>query len=173
MIMETERLYLRELCESDYGSLCQILQDEDVMYAYGHAFECEEVHQWLNRQLDRYQQYGFGLWAVILKENQEMIGQCGLTMQDIGNEQVLEVGYLFRKDFWHNGYAIESAKACKEYAFEMLGADKVYSIIRDNNVLSQKVAVRNGMIEVGEMVKHYNGIDMPHIIYCVEKEGRS
>lgn len=81
MILETERLYLREMEQSDYNSLCRILQDKEVMYAYEGAFSDAETKEWLDRQISRYQKWGFGLWAVILKENGEMIGQCGLTMQ--------------------------------------------------------------------------------------------
>ena len=113
MILETDRLYLRKMTQEDYSALCRMLQDPDVMYAYEHAFSDEEAHQWLHKQLARYEEYGFGLWAVILKETGEMIGQCGLTMQDWNGREVLEVGYLFCKDFWHKGYAIEAAAACK------------------------------------------------------------
>lgn len=108
---------------------------------------------------------------MILKENGKLIGQCGLTMQDADERQVLEVGYLFCKDYWHIGYATEAAKACKKYAFEKLGAKEVYSIIRDNNIPSQNVAKRNGMTVCGKFVKHYYGMEMPHLLYKVENEG--
>lgn len=130
MILETERLYLRELNQSDYEALCRILQDEEVMYAYEHAFEADEVQEWLDRQIQRYHDYGFGLWAVILKEQGELIGQCGLTMQECNRGEILEVGYLFQKAYWHKGYATEAAIACKEYAFQTLNADAVASIIQ-------------------------------------------
>ena len=145
MILETERLYLREMNQNDFGSLCKILQDEKAMYAYEGAFSDEEVQEWLDRQIARYQKWGFGLWAVILKETNEMIGQCGLTMQPWKETEVLEIGYLFQRLYWHNGYAIEAARACKKYAFEKLDAKEVCSIIRDTNTASQNVAVRNGM----------------------------
>ena len=80
MILETERLYLRKMTQEDYPALCRMLQDPEVMYAYEHAFSDTEAHEWLDKQLARYAEYGFGLWAVILKETGEMIGQCGLTM---------------------------------------------------------------------------------------------
>ena len=83
VLAETKRLILRKMTPSDREDLCRILQDEEVMYAYEGAFSDEEVEAWLDRQLKRYEEDGFGLWAVILKENGEMIGQCGLTMQDI------------------------------------------------------------------------------------------
>lgn len=164
-ILETERLYLRRMSENDFNSLCKILQDEEVMYAYEHAFSDEEVQNWLDRQLDRYNRYGFGLWAVCLKETDEMIGQCGLTMQPCLDAEVLEIGYLFQKKYWHRGYAIEAASGCKKYAFEILKADEVYSIIRDNNIASQNVAKRNGMTVCGELTKHYYGMDMPHLVF--------
>lgn len=170
MIIETERLILRKMDNGDYSALCKILQNEDVMYAYEHAFSDDEVDEWLKKQLVRYETDGIGLWAVVLKENGEVIGQCGLTKQLWWGENIVEIGYLFRKDFWHKGYATEAAVACKDYAFNRLGEKRVYSIIRDLNLPSRRVALRNGMKVCGVQVKHYYGIDMPHLIYCVSNE---
>ena len=94
-ILETERLYLREMTISDFAALCKILQDEKAMYAYEGALDDEEAREWLDRQLVRYKKLGFGLWAVILKETGEMIGQCGLSMQPWQDRELLEIGYLF------------------------------------------------------------------------------
>lgn len=169
MMIETKRMILRELEEKDYDDLCEILQDEEVMYAYEHAFSKTEVDAWFHKQKERYKQDGFGLWAVILKENNKMIGQCGLTRQQIPNQEVIEIGYLFNKQYWHQGYAIEAAISCKEYAFSILHEKAVYSIIRDSNKASKKVALRNGMVKVSDMMKHYYDIDMLHEIYKVER----
>lgn len=169
MILETGRLMLRQMDENDYEALCLILQDKEVMYAYEHAFDGAEVREWLARQTERYRRNGFGLWAVILKESGEMIGQCGITMQDIGGGEVQEVGYLFRRACWHKGYALEAALACREYAFETLKAEAVYSIIRDNNFASQRVAERGSMKRCGEIMKHYYGMDMPHYLYRITR----
>lgn len=117
MVLKTDRLILRDMGQEDYEALCRILKDNDVMYAYEGAFSDKEVQEWLDRQTERYHQYGFGLWAVTLKDSGRMIGQCGLTMQDYREKQVLEVGYLFEKAYWHQGYAVEAAAACRDYAF--------------------------------------------------------
>ncbi len=169
MILETKRLYLREMKQSDFESLCKIMQDEQTMYAYEGAFNDTEVQEWLDRQILRYQKWGFGLWAVILKETNEMIGQCGLTMQPWKDRKVLEIGYLFQRLFWHKGYAVEAANACKTYAFEILNENEVCSIIRDTNTASQNVAVRNGMIQMDSWIKHYRGVDMLHYRYVVSR----
>lgn len=169
MILETQRLFLREMTREDFSSLCKILQDRQVMYAYEHPFSDEEVNAWLDKQINRYQSDGFGLWAVILKETGEMIGQCGLTWQDCNGRRVLEVGYLFQKAFWHQGFATEAAVSCRDYAFDTLKADRVYSIIRDTNLPSQRVAMRNGMTVTETLTKHYYGIEMPHLVFSVER----
>ena len=67
MILETKRLYLREITQSAYEDLSKILQDEETMYAYEGAFSDQEVQEWLDRQIERYKKWGFGLWAVIQK----------------------------------------------------------------------------------------------------------
>lgn len=170
MIFETERLYLRELNENDFNSLSEILQDDETMFAYEGAFSDSEVRQWLDRQITRYRKWGYGLWAVILKENNKLIGQCGLTIQQWKEAEVLEIGYLFNKTYWHNGYAIEAAKACKNYAFEVLKAKEVCSIIRDTNIASQKVATNNGMIKKDTWIKHYKDVDMPHYRYVINQK---
>lgn len=169
MIIQTKRLYMRKLCKNDFNELCEILQDKDVMYAYEqHAFDNKEVQEWLDNQLRRYDENGFGLWAVILKDSETFIGQCGLTVQDFNGSSVIEIGYLFKKAYWHHGYATEAAIACKKYAFETLKVNRVYSIIRDNNIPSQMVAKRNGMTAVAKLDKFYYNMHMPHIVYSIK-----
>lgn len=85
--------------------MCKILKDKDTMYAYEGAFNDDEVQEWLDRQIVRYKKWDFGLWAVVLKETNEMIGQCELTMQPWKESEVLEIGYLFERLYWHRGYA--------------------------------------------------------------------
>ena len=87
------------------------------MYAYEGALSDDEAQAWLDRQMERYARDGFGLWAVVMKETGEVIGQCGLTYQDADGVRVVEVGYLFQRAFWHRGYATEAARACRDYAF--------------------------------------------------------
>ncbi|MDO4670360.1 MAG: GNAT family N-acetyltransferase [Aerococcus sp.] len=169
VIIETKRLYLRQLEARDFSALCTILQDDETMTAYEGAFTKAEVSEWLDRQLVRYEEWGMGLWAVILKEEERLIGQCGLTWQPRQESEVLEIGYLFNRSYWHHGYATEAAIACKAYAFETLAAHEVCSIIRTTNFASQRVALRVGMTKSDQWVKHYKGIDMPHDRYTIQR----
>lgn len=170
IMIETERLIIREMVQSDLNALCKIMCDEEVMRAaYESAFSIDEVQGWLNRHLKRYEDYGFGLWAVVLRETNEMIGQCGLTMQGWRDKEVLEIGYLFQKAYWHKGYATEAVIACKEYAFSVLNANSVYSIIRDTHIASQNVAVRNGMNIIDKDTKNFRNIDMEFFLYGVDR----
>ena len=141
------------------------------MWAYEGAFDDAGARAWLDGQFHRYtHEDGHGLWAVVLKETGEMIGQCGLTWQDCDGIRVLEVGYLLNRAHWHRGYATEAARACRDYAFEACAAPEVFSIIRDTNLPSMAVALRNGMHARTVFVKHYRGVDMPHIAFSLTRE---
>ena len=172
IVIETERLILREITAADFDALARVLKDEETMYAYEGAFDDETVNYWITRQAERYAENGFGLWLAVLKSTGESVGMCGLTMQPWRGGEVLEIGYLFERAHWHNGYATEAARACRDYAFDVLGESEVCSIIRDTNTASQAVAKRNGMTMTDDDIKHYRGVDMPHHRYVIKKDER-
>lgn len=174
MILETERLRLRKMTEADLPALRGILQDPVAMTAYEGAFDEAMVRDWLDRQVERYRNDGFGLWAVELRgpgpeSGGRMIGQCGITRQRIDGADVLEVGYLFNRAHWHRGYATEAASVCRDHAFAALRADRVYAQVRDTNLASMNVAIRLGMTVRSRFVKHYRGVDMPHLAFAVDR----
>ena len=169
-ILTTPRLALRPLQDTDFDALCETLQDPQAMTAYAHGFSQEEVRQWLDNQQARYARDGVGLWAVIDKENGQFLGQCGITMQQVEERILPEIGYLFPRKHWHKGYATEAAMGCKRYGFDQLGCPALYSIIRDTNMPSIAVAKRNGMTAQFRIIKHYYGIRMPHIVYRITRQ---
>lgn len=168
-ILETERTILREMTQTDYEDLCEILQDAETMYAFEHAFSDVEVHDWLNRQLENYKRFGIGFWAVIDKKTTDFLGQVGLLVQNVEGKEELEIAYLLKRRYWHKGYATEAAIACKEYALNCLNKNRVVSIIRDTNYSPQHVAKRVGMKLESQFIKYYYNIDMPHYVYAIEK----
>jgi RimJ/RimL family protein N-acetyltransferase len=156
--------------EHDLPALRGILQNPTVMTAYEGPFSNAEVSDWLERQRDRYRTDRFGLWAVEARATRMVIGQCGLTLQSGSGEQVIEVGYLFRHDAWHHGYATEAASGCVTHAFATTETDAVHAQIRDTNLASMNVAIRLGMTVRGRFVKHYRGVTMPHLDFAVTRD---
>ena len=138
MIIETERLFLREMMESDFDALYEVLADSDIMEHYPYTFDEARVRNWISRNMERYQKDGFGLWAVVLKETGEMIGDCGITMQNIHGQMLPEVGYHIRADRQRKGYATEAAAACIRYAFEKHNFPAVYSYMKYTNIFTGK-----------------------------------
>lgn len=145
MLFETKRLVLRKITQDDFDSWYSILSDAETMKHYPAPYDAKGVQRWIDWTLDHYARYGFGLWAVILKETGEFIGDCGITMQNINGQVLPEIGYHFHKAHWRKGYASEAARQCMKYAFETLGFPAVYSYMTASNAASYGVALKNGM----------------------------
>lgn len=167
IIFETKRLYAKKLTADSIFDLKKMLQDPRVMYAYEGVFDDEMTEAWLNKMLWRYDEYGFALNGIYLKTTDEMIGQCGITMQEYQNSLVHEIGYLFCTDFWHQGYATEAAKAARDYAFTVLKAPRVFAFVRDTNTASMNVARCCGLKAIDIIIKHYRNVIMPHIVFVL------
>ncbi len=106
----------------------------------------EEMSQFLFEvTMKRYAENRLGAQALILKDTGEFIGKCGLFLQELNGEPVIEIGYHLLRRFWGKGYASEAARLFRDYCFENKFADSICSIIDPQNVPSQNVALRNGM----------------------------
>lgn len=143
--METERLILRELELDDLDPLAAILGDADGMRFYPHPFARAETRDWILRNRTRYAEDGHGLWAVVLKADWELVGDCGLTIQTVEGVPELEIGYHIQRAKWRRGLATEAAFACRDFAFSVLGGDRLISISSQGNIASQGVAKNLGM----------------------------
>jgi RimJ/RimL family protein N-acetyltransferase len=100
---------------------------------------------------------------MVLKTTGEMIGDCGIIRQHVDNEYLYEIGYHLRRDHWGEGLATEAAVACREWAFANLAVDRLISLIRPENVPSQRVAERNGMT----IWKEVDWRGLRHYVYSV------
>ena len=167
MIIETERLFLREMTEKDYDELYIILADSDIMQHYPYTFDEARVRGWINCNMERYRIFGFGLWAVCLKETDEMIGDCGLTMQQINGKIKPEIGYHMRKDQQRRGYAKESAIAVRDWTFRNTPFNMIYSYMKDTNEASYKTAISFGGKQVDEFEDDENQITK---VYAISRE---
>lgn len=149
-ILETNRLVLREMTDADFDALYRVLADSDIMQHYPYTFDDKRVRGWIAKNQERYQTFGFGLWAVCLKTTGEMIGDCGLTMQLIHQRIRPEIGYHIRKDCQRNGYAGEAARAVRDWTFAHTPFNTIYSYMKGGNIPSCKTAAAYGCRQVDE-----------------------
>jgi ribosomal-protein-alanine N-acetyltransferase len=152
-VLETERLFLCPMLAMDLDDLLLIFTDPKVMAAFNHPpFTREQMERWLKRNLDHQNEFGYGLFSVILKRTGKLIGDCGLEqMQDQG---ATELGYDFRSDFWNQGYASEAALAVRDYAFDILQLPQLISLIRVGNIASKRVAEKVEMKLTEEFTRY-------------------
>jgi ribosomal-protein-alanine N-acetyltransferase len=154
-LLATKRLLLRPMQAADLDALLLIFTDPQVMAAFDvEPFDRGRMSRWLGRNLDHQEQYGYGLFSVLLKENGLLIGDCGLEVMEVDGLQVAELGYDFRSDYWNQGYATEAASAVRDYAFDILGLPQLISLIRVKNTASQRVAEKIGMERISEFSRY-------------------
>ena len=165
VILETERLLLRELSPDDFDALFAIWGDAETMLYYPQPYNRQMLAAALERQINSYAQNGYGLWAMILKREQKLIGDCGLLHQEVAGVSELEVGYHVNKNYWGQGFAPEAARACFDYGFNQLGHRRMISMIRPENMPSRRVAEKNGL----RLDKELFWKDSTHYVYVLEK----
>lgn len=160
----TKRLIFREYSSDDFDALYEILSDEETMAHYPKPFDEDRVRGWIQWNLDNYKKFGFGLWALVLKETGEFIGDCGITIQNIDGEELPEIGYHVHKKYWRRGLGKEAAQAVRDWAFENTEYDILYSYMKHTNAASYSTAKANGMKKVKEYPDEKNGISYAYAI---------
>lgn len=149
----------------DRDRLLKIFGDPKVMAAFNAPpFDHDQMQRWLQRNLDHQEQYGYGLFAVILKSNGALIGDCGLEHMVLAGKQEIELGYDFRSDYWQQGLATEAATAVRNYAFGKLHLPRLTSLIRVGNSASKRVSEKIGMRLVAEITR--SGV--PYWLYAID-----
>ena len=155
--IETQRLLLRPMEITDIDAMLHIFTDPLVIASFGiPPFERHQMKQWVQRNLSHQNEFGYGLFSVILKYNDLLIGDCGLEHRVIDGETVTELGYDFLSDYWHKGLATEAAKAVRDYAFIELKLPRLVSLVRIGNDGSKRVAERVGMTLISEFTRYGN-----------------
>lgn len=167
--LESERLRSRYLANSDNELWENFLGDEESVEHFPPIdnMSLKEYSKfWIDTQLQRYKDNRYGLQAIIDKNTNELIGQCGLLSQIVDDIEELEVGYHVFRKYWGKGYAPEAAKLFIDFAFENNLSESVISIIHKDNVKSQRVAEKNGLKREKETLWR----DLPVFIYRIEKK---
>lgn len=143
----TDRLLMRPFTNDDIPSFSKICANPEVMRYIGNGMplDRETVKAQITNWISWYEQQGYGLLALTLKENNQLIGFCGLLHQSVDGEHFIELGYRLDQAFWGKGMATEAALAIKNFAFNQLKIATLIAIIHHENTASKHVASKVGM----------------------------
>ncbi|MFO7944810.1 MAG: GNAT family N-acetyltransferase [Anaerolineales bacterium] len=165
--LDTQRLHLRSMVSDDLDELLNIFGDPRVMASFNEPpFTRQQMQGWLDRNLAHQERWGYGLFAVILKAEEVLIGDCGLEHMDLEGEEVTELGYDICSAYWNQGYATEAARAVRDFAFQSLDLPKLVSLIRVGNQASKRVAEKTGMHFV-DVIERY---DIAYWKYAINRK---
>ena len=170
MVIKTENLMLGEFTHEDFPALFEIFSDPETMRHYPKPFDENRTKDWIEWNLQNYEEYGFGLWAVVLRETDEFIGDCGLTIQNIDGESLPEIGYHIHKNHWRKGFGSEAASEVRDWAFMNTEYDCLYSYMKYTNIGSCSTAIAIGMRKVKEYPDEKNEISYAYAIKREEWE---
>ena len=162
-VLVTERMRLRRFRPEDLEALWAIQRDPETMRWYPHPFERQESEAWIARNLERYDRWGHGHWAVELTTDGRLAGSCGLIAQEVDGVPEIEAGWMFDRALWNFGLATEAGSACRDLAFGTMGRTRLISLVRPENVPSCRVAEKLGMA-VEKETMHAN---LLHRVYAM------
>jgi ribosomal-protein-alanine N-acetyltransferase len=156
--MEADRFTMRGFVPNDLDRLAEILGDPDVMRYMpgGQPLSRERAEANLSFIFQHWEQHSYGWWAVDFKADTQLIGWCGLTY--VKELTQVEVAYLFDKPYWGQGIATEAARASLRYGFDVLTLDHIIALAHTENIASQRVMQKNGMVYEEKL--HLWGLDL-------------
>ncbi len=146
---ETERLKFRLLRPDDFQDWMALFKGKDVAKFLGidpTLSEKEMCELWFEKTFARYENDSGVMNALVDRKTNLLIGQCGLLIQSVQETERLEIGYSILPKYWRHGFASEAAIKCKNYAFRNKLAESLISMVHVENIASEKVARKNGMI---------------------------
>lgn len=162
--LETDQLQLRPFQYEDIDRMSEIFGDPEVMRYIASGTQTKAlIEERFPVMLQRFERWGFGMWAVIEKASQTLLGRCGLVYLD--NTPEVELGYALDKACWNRGFATEASIACLRFGFEQVKLDRIVAIAQPANLASQRVMQKVGM--TFEKNAHYYNTDV--VYYAISK----
>jgi [ribosomal protein S5]-alanine N-acetyltransferase len=159
---ETNRLIFRAIHICDYNEWLEFFKTPETTKHWVSNYEEPEIEckKWYEKQFKRYATDHGGMNALVDKVTGKLIGHCGLLKQTVDNIAELEIAYSLLPAFWNMGYATESAKKCKDYAFKNKLSASLISIISLTNLQSENVAKKIGMTFEKTTIYNENAVNI-------------
>lgn len=145
IIVETERLYIRQITKEDAKNLSKVLADPVVMQFSTVGVHTEEqIHDYIANCKNQYELNGYGHWAIFNSITDQFVGVCGLNKHKLDSEDVIHINYRLATNQQGKGYAVESTYGVLDFARKSLNLNVVHALIESDNVSSVKVVKRAG-----------------------------
>lgn len=172
MVINTQRLTLTPHHLKYTNELHAILGDAATMQYYPAPYSKAQCEGWIAKSKANFNESGTGMFAVLLKDTKEFIGQCGIQFIKIDGVLLPEIGYHIHQKYWKKGYATEAAKACLAYGFNKLNLREIFIHTYIKNIPSQRVAEKLGMkkLKTYDKVLANYGLVWPHVVYSMVKQ---
>ena len=164
-VLDTKRLFLRELTGDDAVSAYHLNLDPEVVRYTGDVpfVSIEEAAEFL-KNYTSYRDYGFGRWGVFLKETEGFMGWCGLKYSPELKEY--DLGFRLMKKYWNKGYATEAGLACLKYGFNQFNIPEILGRVRPENIASVRALEKCGM----NFIQSIMDLDGPNLIYKITRQ---
>lgn len=162
--LQTERLHLRPFRADDFEAHAEICADPEVM-RYIRAGALPRVDAWwqMARYMGHWQLRGYGLWAVIERHTNRLIGHLGFLNPEGGHG--FELGWALARHAWGKGYAFEGTRAAVQYAFTALNREHIACLIHPGNSRSIRLAERLG----GRLEHEITESGRPLLVYGISR----
>ncbi len=161
--LQTERLLLRPFETSDLPALTAIHRDPQTMKHIGGPRSAAKSRQELQHIIAGYEILGFGPLALVRRQKcsdeEQVIGRCGLWLQQIEGRREFDLAYLVARDHWNQGYATEAATAVRDWAFEY-GFPRLICLIERDNTPSLRVAEKLEFAYIRDVVHEGRPVQM-------------
>lgn len=175
IICETDRLIIREITVEDVPRLYELYADTSVTKYMEPLFEDmnQEIAYTREYIQNIYGFYGYGMWVIVLKESNEVIGRAGLEYKE--GFEGLELGFMLGTGYQHKGYAYEACRAVIEYGRTRLGIADYRALVHVDNEPSKKLCERlgfesKGSIRVSGMEADASSVERECLEYCIKGE---
>jgi RimJ/RimL family protein N-acetyltransferase len=162
----TERLELRPFTPRDEEAMALVFADADHLTFWGPPPDRKAIRDRIARNIESFRVDGFARWAIVLRDDGELVGDAGLTRTEVEGVREIELGWIVRPDRGGLGIATEAAAAWRDHALGPLGLMRIVSMIRPENAASRRVAEKIGMRV--ERDAFWN--DAPHLLYALARD---